>query len=262
MEELKQIAVEFLRRGRYQPRHDFNPTALQELANSIQEQGIVEPIIVRPITTNSYEIIAGERRWRAAQLAGLTQVPAIVRDYTDEQAAEVTLIENIQRENLNPIEEAEAFSRLLQEFDYTHEEIAVAVGKSRTKITNCLRLLYLDKRVQQLLIKKSLSEGHGKALASLAPLVQVQLALRCVEQDWSVRRVEQEVKKLKEIPKEESELYDPNLTRLERIASERFNSEVKVENNSLHKSGWIRVKYYDYDTLSGILKKMGVKYEE
>jgi ParB family transcriptional regulator, chromosome partitioning protein len=259
-DELKQIPIEHLQRGKYQPRRDFNSVLLQELADSIREQGVIEPIIVRPVD-GRFEIIAGERRWRAAQLIGLNKVSCIVREYSDEQAAEVTLIENIQRENLNPIEEAQALQRLLDEFHYTHEEAAIALGKSRAKITNCLRLLHLDQRVQHLLMEKQLSEGHGKALASIPFSAQYPLAKQCIDNTWSVRRMEQEVKKVKSASQTHNNLDDPNITRLERRVSERFNAAVKVENNVHQKSGWIKVKYYDYDTLTGILEKMGLDQE-
>lgn len=261
-ESLRQLPVEYLQRGKYQPRHDFNPDALQELAESIQAQGIIEPIIVRPIAENQYEIVAGERRWRAAQLASMDQVPCIVRDYDDRQAAKITLIENIQREDLNPIEEARALQCLLEEFNYTHDEIAQSLGKSRAKITNTLRLLHLDTRVQQLLIDKKLSEGHGKALAGLPMLAQYELAKRCIQSEWSVRQIEQEVKQHKDQAADSSTTSaDADISRLERLASLRFGAEVKFENNTSQKSGWIKVKYYDYDTLSGILEKMGVEHD-
>lgn len=261
MDELKQLPIELLKRGQYQPRCDFNQAALQELADSIAEQGIIEPIIVRPLGHDHYEIVAGERRWRAAQIAGLTKVPAVIREYSDEQAAEVTLIENIQREDLNPIEQAHALSRLLEEFQYTHEEIAIAVGKSRAKVTNSLRLLHLDQRVQQLLIQKVLSEGHGKAIASIDMAGQFVLAQQSVEQGWSVRKIEQEAKKYKTQPESCRESKDPNVSHLERAVATHFNAEAKLDNNPNQKSGWIKVKYYDYDTLTGILEKMGIKYD-
>ena len=256
---LKELPVEYLSRGRYQPRRDFNETALQELAESICAQGVIEPIIVREIALNRYEIIAGERRWRAAQCAGLDKVPCIIRHYTDEEAAEVTLIENIQREDLNPIEEALALSRLLEDFQYTHEEIAETIGQSRSKITNTLRLLHLDARVQQMLIDKTLSEGHGKILASLSADKQYVLAKKIVEEGWSVRQLEQLTKQGKSpidnIPK------DANIRRLEKMASDHFNAEVVLENNSDHRSGWIKLRYQNYDVLNGILEKMGIESE-
>ena len=261
MDTLVDLSIDLLQRGQFQPRRDFDSQALQELAASIQEQGIIEPIIVRPVANNRYEIIAGERRWRAAQLAKYDKVSCVVRHYSDAQAAEVTLIENIQRENLNPIEEAQALARLFNEFSYTHDEIAIAVGKSRTKITNVLRLLLLDERVQQLLIEKKLTEGHGKVLAGLALNQQYGLANDCVKGSWSVRQIEKYAQQLKQ--QQQSECHvDPDLQRLERITAEHFNAEVKLEKNALNKKGgWLKIKYYDHETLEGILEKMTVTLE-
>jgi len=259
MTVLKDLPIEYLSRGRYQPRRDFNETALRELAESIRTQGVIEPIIVREIAVNRYEIIAGERRWRAAQLVGLDKVPCVIRHCTDTEAAEVTLIENIQREDLNPIEEAMALSRLFEDFQYTHEEIALAIGQSRSKITNSLRLLQLDTRVQQMLIDKTLSEGHGKVLAGFSADKQYPLAKQAVEAGWSVRQLEQLTKLEKLI--ENSVPKDANIRRLETVASDYFNAEVVFENNHEHRSGWMKLRYQNYDVLSGILEKMGIEYE-
>lgn len=256
---LKELPIEYLSRGRYQPRRDFNETALQELADSIRTQGVIEPIIVREIAFNKYEMIAGERRWRAAQLAGLDKVPCIVRNYTDEEAAEVTLIENIQRQDLNPIEEALALSRLLEDFKYTHEEIAEAIGQSRSTITNTLRLLHLDARVQQMLIDQTLSEGHGKVLVSFSADQQYALAKKVAEEGWSVRQLEQCAKPEKS-PINNTQ-KDANIRRLEKIASDHFNAEVVLENHADHRSGWIKLRYQNYDVLAGILEKMGIERE-
>ena len=160
--ELKSIPVELLKRGQYQPRKHFDEEALQELADSIKEQGIIEPIVVRPLPNKTYEIIAGERRWRAAQLAGLDTVPCLIRECSDRAAAALTVIENVQRKDLNPIEEAESYQRLIQEFGYSHDEVAKALGKSRTGITNNLRLLKLDSNIKEIIRLGTLSEGHGK----------------------------------------------------------------------------------------------------
>ncbi|MCX7121004.1 MAG: ParB/RepB/Spo0J family partition protein [Gammaproteobacteria bacterium] len=257
MSILKNIPVECLSRGRYQPRRVFNESALQELAESIRSQGIIEPIIVREITANRYEIIAGERRWRASQLVGLKDVPCVVRVYTDLQAAEVTLIENIQREDLNPIEEAMALSRLMAEFNYTHDAIAKALGQSRTKITNTLRLLHLDARVQQLLMDKALTEGHGKILAGLSTELQFAFATKTINEGWSVRNLENMIQQQKTQPTS-VENKDVNIRRLEKKASDHFNAEVVLENNA-NRSGWIKLKYQNYDVLAGILEKMGVE---
>lgn len=258
---LKNLPIEQLSRGRYQPRRDFNEQALQELAESIRSQGVIEPIIVRETVSNRYEIIAGERRWRASQLAGLKTVPCIVRQYTDAQAAEVTLIENIQREDLNPIEEAHALVRLIDEFLYTHEEVAQAVGQSRTKITNTLRLLQLDVRVQQYLIDKQLSEGHGKMLAGLPSREQCALAEQVISEAWSVRQLEQKLQNGKMGVPLSSTPVDANIRRLEKMTSDHFGAEVMLEHNANQKSGWLKLKYQNYDVLAGILEKMGIETE-
>jgi len=254
---LADLGIDQLSRGRYQPRNHFNEEALHELATSIKEQGIIEPIIVRPIKEGQYEIIAGERRWRAAQKAGLKNVPCIIRRYTDEEAAEVSLIENIQREDLNPIEEANAYQQLMDEFHYIHEEIAAAVGKSRAKITNSLRLLKLDKHVQGFLIDGTLSAGHGKILAGITNAQQLPLAEACVKHGWSVRKLEKAVKQTGPSSAIHSG-KDPDIKRIERLVADKLSAKVAVENDVLSRSGWLRIKYHDYEILSGILKKIGV----
>jgi ParB family chromosome partitioning protein len=254
----KNLPIECLSRGRYQPRRQFSEVALQELSESIRSQGVIEPIIVREITSGRYEIIAGERRWRASQLAGLTMVPCVIRDYTDSQAAEVTLIENIQREDLNPIEEAFALLRLINDFHYTHDDLAKSLGQSRTKITNTLRLLQLDTRVQQLLIDKQLTEGHGKVLAGLATELQFTMAQKAIEAGWSVRYLEQAVSQGKNGTAVQHK--DANIRRLEKMTSDHFGAEVVLENTA-NRSGWIKLKYQNYDVLAGILEKMGIECE-
>lgn len=255
---LKNIPVEYLSRGHYQPRRTFNEQALQELSESIRSNGVIEPIIVRETSANRYEIIAGERRWRASQLAQLKTVPCIVRDYTDQEAAEVTLIENIQREDLNPIEEALALSRLIDEFHYKHEDLAKSLGQSRTKITNSLRLLQLDSRVQQLLIDKALSEGHGKILAGLSSDQQWVFAKKAIAEEWSVRLLEQMIQSTKTASASGDTKVDANIRRLEKMTSDHFGAEVVVENTA-NRSGWIKLRYQNYEVLAGILEKMGVQ---
>src|SRR6185312_1179687 len=194
---LQQLSVDQLIRGKYQPRQHFDAEQLQELAESIKTTGgLLQPIVVRPLANGHYEIVAGERRWRAAQLAELTEVSCLVSHYTDEQALQAAVIENINRTDLNPIEEAHAYQRLIDEFHYLHEEVAAAVGKSRTSITNVLRLLKLDERVQALIISDRLSEGHGKILAGVPTLHQYALAEQSIQKNWSVRKIEAEAKKL------------------------------------------------------------------
>src|SRR3990167_4975669 len=253
---LKNIPIEYLSRGQFQPRHTFEQNALIELADSIRAQGVIEPIIVREISENKYEIIAGERRWRASQLAGLTTVPCIVRQYTDAQAAEVTIIENIQREALNPIEEARALLRLIDDFNYTHDGVAKAVGQSRTRITNILRLLQLDARVQRYLVQAQLTEGHGKILAGLSPERQVIVAQQAINEGWSVRQLEQHIQSHRP---SDHKPKDINLSRLEKILSDYLGAVVEISSYGDQKSGWLKIKYQNFDVLSGVLQKMGVE---
>jgi len=257
---LQQLPLDLLTRGRYQPRKHFDATALQELADSIKSSGLIQPIVVRPEEAQ-YEIIAGERRWRAAQLAGLSTVPCLVNAYTDEQAAAMTTIENIQRQDLNPIEEAQAYQQLVDEFNYRHEDVALMVGKSRVAITNSLRLLSLDNRLQAWLVEGLLSIGHGKILAGLSNKEQYPLAQRCVQQSWSVRQLEKMAKQpelLNTHPKKSS-----HLKHFEAKIGEQLCTEVKVEGDEENqKGGWLKIRYYNPEVLEGLLDKMGLKYDK
>lgn len=257
---LCELPIEKLKRGKYQPRRVFDEEALAELATSIKSAGLIQPIVVRPLKEDYFEIVAGERRWRAAQLAKLDVIPCLINHYSDEQTSAITIVENINRVDLNPIEEARAYQRLIDEFSYLHEEVAAIVGKSRVKITNSLRLLNLDAEVQNLLIEKKLSEGHGKILAGLTANLQYKIAMQCVEKSWSVRKLEQEIKKLQT---QNSAIHasDPNVVALEKIISEQFGSEVKLDADASQRSGWLKIRYFDPETLAGLLDKMGVKYE-
>jgi ParB family chromosome partitioning protein len=258
---LKQIPIDQLQRGRYQPREIFDPEALEELAQSIRSQGLILPLVVRPITSSRYEIIAGERRWRASQIAGLTSVSCLVRNFNDEQAAAVCTIENIQRQDLNPIEEAHAYARLVQEFSYHHDEVAAIVGKSRTQISNFLRLLKLHPDVQQLLMNQELSAGHGKMLAGLSESLQRELAKSCVEEGWSVRKIEEEIKKSSHKTASRKAPKDPNIARLERLVSDQLCSSVEVDQNSENSGGYLKIRFFDNETLAGLLERMGIKDE-
>ena len=267
--ELKNIPIEWLKPGKYQTRRVFDQEALQELAESIKAEGLIQPIVVRPSdnTENSeYEIVAGERRWRAAQLAGIDRVPCLINSYSDKQVAAITPIENIQRENLNPIEEALAYLHLIDEFEYTHEEVATAISKSRTKVTNLLRLLKLDIRVQELLVSGDLSEAHGKIILGLPNNLQYEVAKKSVEQGWATRRVEQEVKKMQAIDSPcsaASKNSDPDICALEKLISGQIGSEVKLEADSDNKAGgWLKIRYFNNEILTGILDKMGIDYNE
>ncbi len=257
--ELKNLPVDCLSRGEYQPRVHFDQQALKELADSITAQGLIEPIVVRPISSTQYEIIAGERRWRAAQLTGIDAIPCLINNYSDEQALAVTLIENIQREDLNVIEEAKGYQRLIQEFYFQHDDIAKMVGKSRSHISNTLRLLNLESAIHQAIIEKQLNMGQAKMLVGLSKALQLNLLQKIIHNDWSARRVEKEVKKLK--AGATSPKRDRDVERLQHKISEQLGAKSEIENDSSD-GGWLRIKFYDNDTLAGLLDRMGVKYEE
>lgn len=252
---LRQIPIDLLQPGKYQPRQDMAPEALQELANSIAAQGILQPIMIRPIGQNQYEIIAGERRWRAAQLARLSEVPAIIREVPDEAAVAMALIENIQREDLNPIEEAIALDRLSQEFQLTHQQAAEAVGKSRTTVTNLLRLLQLQGEVRQMLSKGLLDMGHARALLTLPEGDQLQVARVVVTKGLSVREAEHIVRKIQtgEKTKESaSKKLDPNISQLQQNLSDQLGAVVKIQHAQTGK-GKVMIHYNNLDELDGLL---------
>jgi len=258
---LKMIPVDLLRRGAYQPRQDIRQDALEELADSIRAQGLVQPIIVRPLATTDaggarhYEIVAGERRWRAAQLAGLNEVPAIVRQMPDSAAIAVALIENIQRENLTPLEEAQGLRRLIDEFELTHQEAADAIGRSRTAVSNLLRLLDLGDDAKALVRSGKLEMGHARALLAITqPRVQAELAARIARRGLSVRATEALVKKTlagggKKSPRA---AIDPNIRHLQDDLSGRLGAQVTIAHQSKG-NGKVVVTYNSLDELEGIL---------
>ena len=257
---LRQISIDLVIPGKYQPRKVFDGEKLQELAASIKSNGLLQPIIVRPVKGN-YEIVAGERRWRAAQMAALSEISCLVFEYSDEQSLQASIIENINRADLNPIEEALAYQRLIDEFQYLHEEVATSVGKSRTVITNSLRLLKLDPRVQQLLIDQQISEGHGKILAGLRQHEQMQLAEQCVQKNWNVRKLEIEAKKLQNGSTVKETYSDANLKNLENSRSEHLGNRVQIEYE--HRGGgYLRIRFNNIDELEGHFDKIGFKGEE
>jgi ParB family transcriptional regulator, chromosome partitioning protein len=256
---LKSLAIEQLQRGFYQPREQFSQTALQELADSIKSAGLIQPIVVRPIAPDQFEIVAGERRWRASQLAGLSTVPCLIHEYTDEQTAAVATIENVNRVDLNPIEEAQAYQRLYDEFAYSHEEIAAIVGKSRAKITNMLRLLKLNNQVQQLIRDNALSEGHGKLIGGLEAAKQIDFALQCVKHGWSVRRAESELKK-SDKGVVESKKVDPNIKALSRALSDHIGCQVDVQVDEGQCD--LKINCHSMAILEGVLKKLGFSPEK
>lgn len=259
---LQHISIELLIRGKYQPRQHFDPEKLRELADSIKSTGgLLQPIVVRPVNSE-YEIVAGERRWRAAQLAGLAEVSCLVCQYTDEQALQASIVENTSRADLNPIEEAQAYQRLIDEFQYLHEEVAASVGKSRTAITNSLRLLKLHARVQTLLITGQLSEGHGKILASLESHHQIELAERCVQKGWNVRKIEAEAKKLQQPDTLAQGPYaDANIKHLEVALSEHIGNPVQIEYQEKG-GGYMRIRFSNIDELEGHFDRIGFKLQD
>jgi len=259
-EELAKLPLDLLQRGKYQPRVDMRPETLQELADSIKAQGVVQPIVVRPIEgagpSQHYEIIAGERRWRAAQIAGLTEIPAVIRRIPDEAAIAVALIENIQRENLNPLEEARALERLINEFALSHQQAADAVGRSRAGVTNLLRLLELAPEVAERVEKRELEMGHARALLALSNRKQqVETALIVVKKSLSVRDTEALVRRLQQSPTSKAEDAangDPNVNRLEQELAEKLGAKVAIQHSSGGK-GKLVVSYNSLDELDGIL---------
>jgi ParB family chromosome partitioning protein len=258
---LMQLSVDQLVRGKYQPRKHFDPELLQELAESIKTTGgLLQPIVVRPLGKDQYEIVAGERRWRAAQLAGINDVNCLISHYSDEQALQASIIENINRADLNPIEEAQGYQRLIEEFQYLHDEVAAAVGKSRTKITNALRLLKLDTRVQAFLMTGKLSEGHGKILAGLPMTQQFELAERAIQKQWSVRKIESEAKKLSEAPELENRFSDPNIKHLETALTNHVGNPVVIDCEE-RGGGYVKIRFNNIDELEGHFERLGFKYE-
>lgn len=256
-ESLKTVPVDLIQRGKYQPRRDMHPEALEELAASIKAQGVMQPIVIRPISADKYEIIAGERRWRATQLAGLDTIPAVIRDVPDEAAIAMALIENIQREDLNPIEEAVALKRLQDEFELTHQEVANAVGKSRTAVTNLLRLMSLDSEVKKLLEHGDIEMGHARSVLSLEPLQQRDVGQQVVSKSLSVRQTEALVRRLLE-DKEKIKpktVSSPDLQKLEEGLSEKVGVPVMIQHSAKGK-GKLVLKYNNLDELDGILAHM------
>ncbi len=249
---LRHLPVEFLQRGKYQPRRDMHPEALEELAESIKAQGVMQPIVVRPIGENSYEIIAGERRWRATQLAGLDTIPAVIREVADETAIAMALIENIQREDLNPMEEAMALKRLQDEFELTQQEVADAVGKSRTAVTNLLRLLNLSEDVKTMLEHGDLEMGHARCILTLEPIKQKELACTIVAKGLSVRQAEAMAKKAQEeknpAKPEKEEHGSKDLKRLEENLGEHVGVPVQLQ-HSAKGNGKLVLKYNSLDEL-------------
>lgn len=251
--ELRKIPVEFLQPGKYQPRKDMSPDALEDLAASIRAQGIIQPIVVRQISEHLYEIIAGERRWRASQIARLDVIPCLIKDVPDEAAVAIALIENIQREDLNAMEEAQALDRLMVEFELTHQEVATAVGKSRTTVTNLLRLNNLNEDVKILLEHGDIEMGHARALLSLQGEQQNEAAHIVSGKGLTVRDTENLVRRLLEPPiSKEQTKPDPDVQRLQTKLSESLGAPVNIAHNAKGK-GKLIINFSSLDQLDGIL---------
>ncbi|MCO7251900.1 ParB/RepB/Spo0J family partition protein [Pseudoalteromonas sp. Ps84H-4] len=254
--ELQKLAIEFLQSGKYQPRKDMSEEALEELASSIRAQGIIQPIVVRQIGADKYEIIAGERRWCAAQLAKLDTVPCIIKDVPDEAAVAIALIENIQREDLNAMEEAIALNRLLNEFELTHQQVAEAVGKSRTTVTNLLRLNNLNEDVKILLEHGDIEMGHARCLLGLEGEAQSDAARLAVAKALTVRETEKLVRSILEpAPKKEVQEKDPDVKQLEQKLAENLGAKVEINYNKKGK-GKLVISYTTLDELDGILSRI------
>jgi ParB family chromosome partitioning protein len=264
-ETLARLPLDLLQRGRYQPRVDMRPETLQELADSIKTQGVVQPIIVRPVGPAApvagprrYEIIAGERRWRAAQLAGLSEIPAIIRPVPDETAIAVALIENIQRENLNALEEARAIERLISEFELTHQQAAEAIGRSRASVSNLLRLLELAPEVSELLERREIEMGHARALLGLTnKRQQIEVAGLIAKKGLSVRDTEALVKRMQQpaashVDGTDGDARDPNVRKLEQELADKLGAKVVIQ-HALSGKGKLVVNYNSLDELDGIL---------
>jgi ParB family chromosome partitioning protein len=251
---LRELPVDLIQRGPFQPRTEFDAAALEELASSIRAQGVVQPIVVRPAGGEGerFEIIAGERRWRAAQMAGLDRVPAVVREVPDQAAVAISLIENIQRENLNPIEEAKALRRLIAEFALTHQEAADAVGRSRAAVSNLLRLLELAPEVRVLLENGDLEMGHARALLALPTERQAEAARQVVVRGLSVREAERLVRRLLQGPVATRPAEDPDTRRLQQDLADRLGAAVRIQQSTRGK-GRLVIHYNSLDELEGIL---------
>lgn len=254
--QLQTLPIEHMQRGKYQPRQDINPEKLQELSDSIKAQGIIQPVVVRMIAHEKYEIIAGERRWRAAQLAGLQQVPVVVKEIDDRTAMAIALIENIQREDLNPLEEAEALKRLLEEFDMTHQQVADAVGKSRATVTNLLRLIDLHPDVKKMLVNRQLEMGHARALLSLDGPKQVAAANKIVKDGLTVRGAERLVKDSQAEPKAPKvREIDKDTLRLQEDLTAKLGAKVSIEHKE-NGAGKLVIAYSSLEELDGILERI------
>jgi ParB family chromosome partitioning protein len=257
--ELRTLVIATIQPGRYQPRHAMDPERLDDLAASIKAQGVIQPIVVRTIARDRYELIAGEIRWRAAQKAGLTEIPALIKEVPDQAVVAMALIENIQRENLSPLEEAQALSRLIDEFHLTHQQTADAVGRSRAAVSNLLRLLELPAEIKRLLDERKLDMGHPRALATLPEERATMLALQAAEHGWSVRELEEAARRAESAPKGKAKksvgARDPNIASLERDLAEKLATRVAIA-HARNGRGKLVIHYHSVDELDGILERI------
>ncbi len=256
-EPVRELALDQLQRGRYQPRRDFDEERMRELADSIAAQGVIQPIVVRPLGAGRYEIVAGERRWRASQQAGLDRIPVVVREVTEQAALAIALIENIQRDDLNALEEAGALRRLLDEFGLSHLQVAEAVGKSRSTVSNLLRLLDLEDGVKRLLEQGRLEMGHARALLGLQGAAQIDVAQQIVARGLSVRETERLIRRYQAEAAEPSDSAappapDPNIRRLQDDLAERLGARVAIQHGNKG-TGRLVINYNSLDELDGIL---------
>ena len=255
-ESFRRLPLDLIRRGRHQPRRIVEESALEELAHSVRARGIVQPIVVRPLGSGSFEVVAGERRWRAAQMAGLDEVPAVVRECSDQEAAVVALIENIQREDLNPIEEAHGYRSLADEFGLTHQELADAVGRSRSSVSNALRLLDLNDDVRALVEQGELDMGHARALLALSGAAQSETAAEVVRRGLSARETEKLVRsKVKGESPPQRGPRDPDVVKLETELAERLGAKVRIDHKAKGK-GSVTIHYSSLEALDGILERI------
>jgi len=257
--ELQQLRLDRIQPGKFQPRQAMDPERLAELAASIKAQGVIQPIVVRPVGGTRFEIIAGERRWRAAQLAGLAEIPALVREVPDQAVVAMALIENIQREELTPLEEAQALHRLIAEFKYTHQQTADALGRSRASVSNLLRLLDLPPAIKELLEQHQLEMGHARALLTLDPALALKLAKQAAEHGWSVRELEAAARRAQTTPTgkagKTAPKRDANIESLERELAEKLATKVSIQ-HARGGRGKLVITYHSLDELDGILERI------
>lgn len=258
-DRLTSVPVRDIKPGRYQPRSQMDDEGLQELADSIKAQGVIQPVIVREHGLSQYELIAGERRWRASQLAGLAEIPVVIKSIGDEAALAMGLIENIQRENLNPIEEAQGLKRLVDEFGLTHETVAKAVGRSRSAVSNSLRLLALPEPVQEMLFLRQLEMGHARALLSLPVMEQLSLAQKAVKNGWSVREVERRSQLAQQAPQEKKlKTVSPDIRYLNEAITEKLGVRAEVQTAN-HKRGKVVLHFDSPETFARLMQQLDVK---